>query len=275
MSEAVCYRGARRVERVDAADRGLAYGDGVFETVRVFRAAPVLWREHLARLRRGLRRLRIEADAAFVEARALELAAGIDDGVLKLILTRGSGGRGYAPFDAAQPLLVLSRHAPPPPATGRGLVLRWCTTRLALQPALAGIKHLNRLEQVLARSEWRDARIHEGLMCDAEGRAICATAANLFALRKGRWLTPRLDRCGVEGCLRAWLLRCAPDVREEELQPAEVESADAVFLASSVRGILPVRRLGRRVFAPHPSLAELRRRVARSLPVFARDVPAA
>lgn len=275
MSEVACYRGARRVAGPDPADRGLAYGDGLFETVRVFRAEPVLWREHLARLRRGLRRLRIEADVAFVEARALELMAGIDDGVLKLILTRGSGGRGYAPFDAAEPLLVLSRRAPPPPAPGRGLVLRWCATRLALQPALAGIKHLNRLEQVLARGEWRDARIHEGLMCDADGRAICATAANLFVLRRGRWLTPPLDRCGVAGTLRAWLLRRGPDVQEEELQPAEVESANAVFLASGVRGILPVRRLGRRVYAPHPALAELRLRVARSLPVFARDVPAA
>jgi 4-amino-4-deoxychorismate lyase len=270
MSEAVCYRGTRRVAAPGPVDRGLAYGDGLFETVRVYCGRPVLWREHLARLRRGLRRLRIAADLDFAAVRALEQAAGIGDGVLKLVLTRGSGGRGYAPFDAVEPLLLLSRHPAPLPAPTSGLVLRWCDTRLAIQPALAGIKHLNRLEQVLARAEWRDQRIHEGLCLDREGHVVCATAANVFLLREGRWLTPRLDRCGVEGCLRAWLLRRVAGIELVDVRPQDIEAAEAVFLASSVRGILPVRRIGPRRFDPHPALAELRARVARAFPAFAQ-----
>lgn len=270
MSDVVCFRGTRGIAGPDPADRGLAYGDGVFETLRVFRGRPVLWREHLARLRRGLRRLRIEADLDFAAARALELAGDIDDGVLKLLLTRGSGGRGYAPFDAAEPLLLLSRHPAPAAPPAQGLVLRWCDTRLAIQPALAGIKHLNRLEQVLARAEWRDPRVHEGLCLDSEGRVVCATAANVFLLRRDRWLTPRLDRCGVEGCLRAWLLRRVAGIDAVDVFPQDIESAAAVFLASSLRGILPVRRIGPRRLAPHPALAELQARVARAFPAFAQ-----
>ena len=146
-------------------------------------------------------------------------------------------------------------------------MLRWCDTALALQPALAGLKHCNRLEQVLARGEWTDAAIDEGLMRSTEGDVVCATAANLFLLRDGRWSTPRLDRCGVAGVCRAWVLSESA-ATETRVAPADVESADAVLLCNAVRGILPVARLGARAWAPHPAVADLRRRLARAHPGF-------
>jgi len=265
----VCYVGGRPVRALDPLDRGLAYGDGLFETIRVWRGQPLLWREHLARLRRGARRLGLHTDWDWLQSAALAHAGPIEDGVQKLILTRGAGGRGYAPPLHAEPLLVLAAFDPPSPPPPEGLRLRWCRTRMALQPELAGIKHLNRLEQVLARAEWNDPRIDEGLVCDSRGRVVCATAANLFVLRDGRWLTPPVDECGIAGTLRAWLLRRIEACSEAALMPVDVAQADAVFLCNSLRGILPVRRLGPRRYAPHPELIALRRRVLRRFPAFA------
>jgi 4-amino-4-deoxychorismate lyase len=192
--------------------------------------------------------------------------------VLKLIVTRGTGGRGYAPDTAATPTWILSQHALPPETPDDGIVVRWCETRLAVQPALAGIKHCNRLEQVLARAEWADAELHdrdalEGLMRSTAGDVVCATAANLFVLRDGRWLTPRIDRCGVAGVCRAWALGelAASEVR---LGVTEVETAEAVFLCNAVRGILPVARLGGRSWPLHPQVSALRERLAAAHPGF-------
>ena len=263
------YRGIRQVSALDPGDRGLAYGDGLFETALVHDGLVVWWPAHLARLSEGAARLRIPMpDVAWL---ASQLAAFTSQAparaVLKLILTRGAGGRGYAPPDAAEPTLALSLHAAPA-ASDAPLVLRWCDTRLSIQPALAGLKHLNRLEQVLARGEWRDPAIHEGLMLDADGQLGCATSANVFALRDGRWLTPPVHRRGVAGVARAWVLANEPGAAEAELSPQHVASADALFLCNAVRGILPVGRLADRSWAPHPALAALQRRLGRSEPAF-------
>lgn len=263
------YRGRRRIVELDAGDRGLAYGDGLFETVRVFRQQPVWWSGHWARLARGAAALGIglpQRDWLEAELGPL-LSVAPEDAVLKLVLTRGAGGRGYAADTDIEPTLVLSVHAAPARPTGP-LALRWCNTRVAIQPALAGIKHLNRLEQVLARSEWRDPAIHEGLMLDTEGHVACATAANVFAYIGGRWLTPPVHRRGVAGVARAWVLANMPEAAEAELTPADVESAEALFLCNAVRGILPVGSLGEHRWAAHPALDELRRRLARSEPAF-------
>jgi len=258
------YRGRTRVPALDPGDRGLAYGDGLFETLRVEAGRLPWWEAHLARLSAGAARLRLPApDSAWLagETRAL-LAQAPAAGVLKLVLTRGAGGRGYAPPADAEPTWLLSAHAPPPEVAGP-VTLRWCETRLALQPALAGLKHLNRLEQVLARAEWDDPAVHEGLMLDTAGRVACATAANVFARIGDRWLTPAVRDCGVAGIARAWVLANA-DAGEAELRPADLESADALFLCNAVRGILPVGRLGERAWAADPATEALRRRLGRA-----------
>jgi len=130
-----------------------------------------------------------------------------------------------------------------------GVRMRICDIRLGEQPLLAGMKHLNRLEQVLARAEWDDPAIAEGVLCDSHGRVVSATMANLFAVVDGALLTPVLDRCGVAGVARAEVLAACPQARVGELTLDELRNASEVFLSSSVRGILPVCSLGERHYA--------------------------
>jgi 4-amino-4-deoxychorismate lyase len=266
------FVGDTRFDAIAASDRGVAYGDGLFETMRACRGDVPWWGAHWSRLERGAQRLRMSLpEPAQVREEAMQLLSGAD-AVLKLIVTRGDGGRGYAPDAAAIPGWILARHPLPPEAPDDGIAVRWCDTRLALQPALAGIKHCNRLEQVLARAEWNDPALRdgdavEGLMCSTEGDVVSATAANLFVLRDGRWLTPLVDRCGVAGVCRAWVLEQlrAAEVR---LGVTDVESADAVFVCNAVRGILPVTMLGGRRWFLHPQVSMLRERLATAHPGF-------
>ncbi len=261
-------RGDQVGSSLDASDRGLLYGDGVFETLLVHRGQPVWWSEHWQRLARGARVLGLPLpDEASIRQHCQLLLGDSQRAVLKIILTRGVGGRGYAVADDLVPTVVLSLHpAPePPPAP---IAVRWCRTALAIQPALAGIKHLNRLEQVLARAEWNDPEIAEGLMCDTQGRAVCATAGNIFARIGGRWLTPPVQHCGIAGVLRAWLLDNIADAGEVELSPDQVETAEALFICNSVRGILPVGRLGLVQWPAHEGIARLRRQLAQAQPAF-------
>lgn len=262
------YRGQARVESIAPDDRGFRYGDGLFETMRGHRGTIPWWPAHWRRLSAGASRLQLPLPP---EALVLgEIAAMLDggDGVVRLQLTRGGGGRGYAPPAAAEPAWVLSRHELPPPPPERGLGLRWCTTRLAAQPLLAGLKHCNRLEQVLARLELRGGGDDEGLLLGEEGEVVSAISANLFILRGGRWWTPPVDRCGVAGVCRGWLLEQGL-AGERRLDREAVEQAEAVVLTNAVRGILPVSGLGTRRWSPHPRTGALRAALAAAHPAFA------
>lgn len=250
-------------------DRGLAYGDGVFETILVHAGQLVWWEEHWQRLQRGARVLFIPAPNGNVVLESCrELLAGESRCVLKIILTRGSGGRGYSPPENPDPRIILSIH-PTPEIIREPITLRWCETRLAQQPLLAGIKHLNRLDQVLARNEWQDPSIFDGLMCDHDGNVVCATAANLFVKLGGQWLTPEIDRAGIAGVARAWVLKQWPHVREARLSRSQVEQAEAVFICNAVRGILGVNRLGVSGFSSDREIGELQTRLAMEQPAFA------
>lgn len=274
MSERI-FAGDARIEALPAQDRGFAYGDGLFETMRAYRGTLPWWPAHWARLALGAKRLGLDLPAqARVRAEAEAMLDG-GDGVLKLIVSRGPGARGYSPESGLPPSWMLSLHPAPSPVPEDGLSLRWCQTRLAVQPALAGIKHCNRLEQVLARAEWAAAAVlergaHEGLMRSTEGDVVCATAANVFVLHDRQWTTPMVDRCGVAGVCRGWAIdRLQAQVRR--VAPAEFESADAVFLCNAVRGILGVARLGTRQWAPHPQVRALQHTLGISHPAFAID----
>jgi 4-amino-4-deoxychorismate lyase len=263
-----------RVEGVPADDRGLAYGDGLFETVLLVDGRAVWWDAHLARLERGAAVLGFVAPERACWKRDLERAveesrSSSGRRVAKLILTRGSGTRGYAVRAPSRPRRVVAIGAAPEVAFAaqQGLHLRWCRTALAIQPALAGLKHLNRLEQVLARQEWSEPDIDDGLMCDALGRAVSAISGNLLCLTGRGWSTPPVDQSGVAGLCRARLL-AAGLVTEAELRPDEVMAADALAVCNSVRGILPVRRLDQRGWAIGPVVRDLQRALARIEPAF-------
>jgi len=257
------------VDHVAADDRGLNYGDGLFETILVHHGQPVWWREHWQRLERGARVLGIVLpDEARVRREADALMAAQARAVLKLVLTRGRGGRGYSTSSEPVPTTILSLHTAPEPAPA-AIDLRWCETTLAIQPRLAGIKHLNRLENVLARAEWRDPAIFEGLLRDSTGRVISATAANLFVRIDGVWRTPALDNCGIAGIARGWLLDTLPGVDVTVMGRESIENAEALFLCNAVRGILPVGGLGAQRWRPDAATTDLRRRLAAAQPAFA------
>lgn len=243
-----------------ALDRGLTYGDGLFETIAARDGLLEFWDRHERRLLSGLARLGIPApDPELLRVEALGLLNGRSPAVIKIVVTRGEGGRGYAPPGSATPTRIISRHPFPewPAAWAEhGVKVRWCETRLSRNPALAGIKHLNRLEQVLARREWDDPGIAEGLMLDTGDRVVEATARNLFLVRDGALLTPSLMNCGVAGVMRAVIMeraeRLGISVSETALCKDDVESADEVFLTNSLCGVWPVRRIGGVVLEPGP-----------------------
>jgi 4-amino-4-deoxychorismate lyase len=216
-------------------DRGLHYGDGLFETIRFSDAKAPLWEWHMQRLTLGCQRLGLpEPDAGALARRARRAAASFPQSVVKLIYSAGNGPRGYARLRPPRPrtLVLVSPFVPPSTSTLR---LRWCRLRLATQPALAGIKHLNRLEQVLARAEWTDTTIDEGLMLDMQEQVIAGTAGNLFVRRAGQWLTPSLHACGIAGVARRWLMT-EVDAQQAPLTVAMVESADALVLTNALHG---------------------------------------
>lgn len=230
--------------RIDAHDRGLAYGDGLFETVLALDGKVPLWRRHMSRLTLGCRRLGLpQADARTLHDECISVIEGLDRAVVRITLTRGSGPRGYAPPAHVEPTrIVQAGPAPkcPPGWYHHGIRVHLCRMRLAAQPALAGLKHLNRLEQVLARSEWQEESIAEGLVCDVDGHVISATAANLFAVLDGTLVTPAVDACGVAGVARAEVLARRPDCVQRPIALDELKAASELFLTSSVRGILPI-----------------------------------
>lgn len=246
-------------EQVSVRDRGFQYGDGVFETLAVARGAPLLWERHLARLKEGAARLGIAPPPeATLRAEAARLCVGKARAVLKIVVTRGVSGRGYAPMDEAAPTRVV-RIAPWPDYPARnaqaGVALRFCRARLARQALLAGIKHLNRLEQVLARAEWRD-EYAEGLMLDDADRVIEGTMSNVFVVKAGGLRTPDVNHCGVAGIMRGVVMeraqRLGLDCRVAELTRADLWDAEEVFLTNSLIGLWPVRRLEDAEYAPGP-----------------------
>lgn len=261
------FIGDTAVDAVPSNDRGLAYGDGVFESMRVHAGTLPLWTRHRERLHAGAARLGLGLPLIeVIEAHISEAIAGIDAGVLKLLVTRGSGGRGYAPPTVPVPTWMLALH-PLPSASASGLRVRWCETRLALQPALAGIKHCNRIEQVLARVECDEAGCEEGLMLSMAGEVVCATAANLLVLRGSRWITPSVQACGVAGVCRGWLVdQGLVDIGK--ITAHAVETADALALCNAVRGILPVSSVGVIEYRGHSAVAALQTHLAAAFPMF-------
>ncbi|WP_251961904.1 aminodeoxychorismate lyase [Pseudomonas sp. Marseille-Q5299] len=256
---------------VNLQNRGLAYGDGLFETIAVRSGRPSMLDGHLARLALGCQRLAIDADLALVRDEILRYASQLGDGVAKLILTRGDSQRGYAPLAGAAPRrILLGSPLPGYPAehAEHGVRLFPCQTRLGEQPLLAGLKHLNRLEQVLARAEWQDSEHAEGLMCDGQGRLVEGVYSNLFLVRGGVLLTAELSRCGVAGVMRGALLEQAQalaiPVQVRDLPFDELALADEVFICNSVYGVWPVRAFAALNWSPGS--------LTRKLQAFARTL---
>ena len=239
-------------ETISLLDRGFQYGDGLFETIAMDNKKPLNWDRHLGRLQEGCERLRISCPSGEV------LLGDIDKldvpgarSVLKIIVTRGQGGRGYGPPGRGCRSTVVHGVYPwpdyPPENSRGGVVARFCNFRLGINPELAGIKHMNRLEQIIARSEWDEPGIAEGIMLDTCDRVIEGTMSNLFIVRDGKLLTPNLENCGVSGITRASILDAAQKMkipaRITTLHINDLYSADELFLCNSILGIWSIREL--------------------------------
>ena len=265
----------RPLATLPSDDRGLHYGDGLFETMRAADGCVPLLARHLARLRDGCGALGIVApsdDDWAADLDALGLGAG--PAVVKLLVTRGGGGRGYAPSTDATPRRIVQRLAPqawPADHARDGIELALCPVRLAVGGPLAGLKHLNRLEQVLGRRALAASGAVEGVMCDLDGAPISGTMTNLFLTADGRLATPSLTRCGVRGVARGLLIELATALgigcEERAIALHELATADELLVCNSVVGIWPVRRHSGRTLVPGPITRALQAALAgRGLP---------
>jgi 4-amino-4-deoxychorismate lyase len=245
---------------VDPADRGLAYGDGLFETMAAEEGRIRRLDFHLDRLEEGCRRLAIPAPSRRLLAEEIHAHCPQHGrAVVKLIVTRGPGARGYLPPEPSAPTRVLAIADWPdfPQSYYRdGIKMRSCQLRLGENPALAGIKHLCRLEQVLAQLELKGQDVQQGLLLDVSGHAAGGTSSNLFVVSSEKLATPSLARCGIKGVMRRAVLEAARtldfDAEEREIAAADVHAADELFVTNALFGIWPVTELDGRRFAVGP-----------------------
>lgn len=232
-----------------AANRAQAYGDGVFETVLLNDGQPLWLAEHFARLQAGARRLQMHIDMPALRRECdTVMASACGRQVLKIHCYRRSGGRGYQPSNHCADRLLSLWSAPRSDCWQRGARLLLCNTRLASNPELAGIKHGNRLEQVLAAAELANTACDEGLMMDLSGRLVEGTRSNVFLVKSGGLLTPSLQGGGVAGIMRDKVLQYAADhgiaCRVTGVGPSALATADEIFLCNSVFGLWPVTAVG-------------------------------
>lgn len=260
----VLLDGARK-QCIDVADRGFQYGDGLFETLEVFQGIPLFLDSHLDRLQAGCGRLQIPMpDRRLIIQEARQLCTDVAHAVLKIIITRGPGGRGYRQPEAIQTtrLLALSPYPEyPRHYQTDGVVVRFCQHRLGMNPALAGIKHMNRLEQILARAEWQGDQFQEGLMTNQLDYVIEGTMSNVFYYQHHQLKTPPVDQCGVAGIVRALVMKAAKrlsiDVKECYFTPVQLLQAEEIFVTNSIIGIWPVKRLAEQALACGPVTRKL------------------
>lgn len=237
-------------------DRGLNYGDGLFETIALRGGACRFIDDHLQRLANGCQRLHMpEPDMAIIRREIDQLIAGQRDGVVKVVMTRGAGERGYAPpTDCKVTRLVGFAAAEPTACPVNGVQLTWCKTPVSLNPLLAGLKTLNRLDSVLARAELTNKKYSEGLMLDVAGRVVCGTMSNLFVWKDGMLLTPGLSEAGVNGIMRTKILSIARgagiQTEVRNIYPDDLDEAEGLFVTNALIGLWPVKALDDRLYDP-------------------------
>ncbi|NQX89078.1 MAG: aminodeoxychorismate lyase [Halioglobus sp.] len=276
-SSAIWLDGAP-VPALPLPDRGLDYGDGLFETLLLCQGRPLYSRFHLERLMQGLQVLAIPDCLASVEQQLEVAAREIGERnwawtALRLTVVRAPGPRGYAPGDSARAriLAIATRLERDCGQMAEAATLTQVTHFLAAQPLLAGIKHLNRLEQVLAANEVKRMGRDEGLMRDSAGRPISLVSGNLFLVRNDQLRTPLLEDCGVQGTRRRLILeRWAPalnlDCREEKLSMQDILEADEVLYSNSLLGVRPVASFEQSVWSSHPVCEALFQQFSEELP---------
>lgn len=237
-------------ETLAVNDRGVQFGDGCFTTARIIRGQIQFLSAHITRLQTTCEKLFIPyRDWALLAQEMTLQAQPHQDGVLKVMMTRGTGGRGYSAAGCESPTRVLSVSPYPahyPRWREEGISLSLSPVQLGRNPSLAGLKHLNRLEQVLIRSHLEQTDADEALVLDSEGWLTECCAANVFWRKGFDVFTPRLDQAGVNGIMRQHILATlAPSpfrVVEVTTRPDALREADEVLICNALMPLVPVRR---------------------------------
>jgi branched-chain amino acid aminotransferase len=251
--------------RIPVLDHGLLYGDGVFEGIRVYGGQPFLLDEHLARLTASARAIMLDLPAPLAEIAALcheaVARAGLADGYLRLVVTRGPGALGVSPHTCGRPSLILIA-APlslyPPERYRHGVKLVTSSLRRSASDALPPqIKSLNYLTSVLASIEARRQGADEAVLLNAQGLIAECTADNLFLVSRGRVLTPSVASGALAGITRALVMQLLGEhgieAAEAPLTPADAWTADELFLTGTGAEIVPVCEIdGRALPAERP-----------------------
>lgn len=242
------------LESVSLMDRGLLYGDGLFETIRILDKKPVLFHLHIHRLFEGLKRLQIDPgfdeNLLIAEMDFLISKSKPSDTIIKIIVTRGESGRGYTPAQTGSPTRILQIFPTPEFSVKdfrSGVRVKVLSTRLGLNPALAGIKHLNRLEQVMGSAELGE-NFAEGIMLDTNGQVRDGTRSNIFYVKDHELITPEVQMAGVAGVMREYILSSVADLNMscrivDHCEPQNLYDSKELIICNSVYGILPVREL--------------------------------
>lgn len=240
----------------------------MFRTLAVRAGRPLNWTWHYRRLEADCARLGLATPSQALLLADIARAAPAE-ATVKILVTRGSSARGYAPQGARHPRRIVAAFPPPAadPARARdGVRVRRCELVLSEQPRTAGAKTLNRLENVLARAEWDDPAIAEGMLCDASGRLVEGTMSNVFLAAGGALATPDLARCGVVGAqresVREMLAEAGVACAVRDIAWEELAGADEVFLTNSLIGAWPVASLGERRWAPGPLVRRVQALIA-------------
>ncbi len=251
-----CLINGQAIASLAISDRAIHYGDGLFETLAIKHGVILYWSEHYQRLLNGCERLKISCPLEAVLLQEIDtVKSGNHQAVVKIILTRGNSERGYRiPLNTHTKRIVQAFPFPKIPKTYylEGIRSLFCKTPVSENTYLAGMKHLNRLDNVLASSEWDETEFAEGLMCNAKLQVIQGTKSNVFYSKKGEMYTPDLSHAGILGIMRAQVLHWAAQnnikVHIEPITQSALLQADEIFVCNSVVGIWPVRELEGHLF---------------------------
>jgi len=239
-------------KNINIADRGFSYGDGIFTTAKLINGQIVLLEKHIERLRQGCQVLKIAAPSVQSLTRQLQLVAkSYSQAVLKVIITAGSGGRGYSRVGLSEDdrniIIIISDYPKHYKELARqGLDLGDAKLQIGVSPMLGGLKHLNRLEQVLLRGELDERKEDDLVVTNCLGHVVEATCANLFYWKKGQLCTPELSMSGVNGIIRQTILVNSPEVQVCQSNLADLRDANSMFICNSLMGIMPVKTYNNR-----------------------------
>jgi 4-amino-4-deoxychorismate lyase len=253
-------------QSISPFDRGFAYGDGIFRTLIVKAGQPIHWALHYQKLVEDCVVIGIVCPGADLLISDIALLCSVEEmAIAKIIITRGEGERGYATPSIITPTRVVIKSSLPSYADTfyvEGVALHLCETRLSAQPKLAGIKHLNRLENVIARSEWQDETLFDGLLLDSQDQVIECTMSNIFARFGDELLTPDLSHSGVAGITRQRILHLAKSLnlmtKVHTLPLTHLLKADEVLICNSLYGAFQVTRILDKTWKPQPLANQIR-----------------